>query len=315
MGFLVRAPGTLSLLVDAGRPRSRSLGVPLGGPADRRSHALGNALVGNCPDTTALEFALAGPTLEATETHYCVVAGAAFDVHLNDKPVTIGKTVTVHPGDFLQIGTPSHGLRGYFCVHGGFHAPNILGSRSAFSPIQRGQLLECPASQAISRYAPELRWLREDAATLRVLPGQHAQLFRGSEFWTWCFQVTGASDRMGLRLQGPPLEREPAELLSAPVCPGTVQVTNDGQLVVLGVDAQTIGGYPRLAHVIRADLDLLAQLRPGDTVRLKPVSLDDAEQADFAWRAELADWTTRLLASFPPTLRAATGNGATAPVS
>jgi len=315
MGFLVRAPGTMSLLIDAGRPRSRSLGVPLGGPADRRSHALGNALVGNSPNTTALEFALAGPTLEADDTHCCVVAGGSFDVLLNDKIVTIGKTVTVHPGDLLQVGTPSRGLRGYLCVHGGFVVPQILGSRSAWSPIQRGQRLQCLASQAISRYAPDLRWLREDAATLRVLPGQHARLFRSSEFWTWRFQVTGASDRMGLRLQGPPLEREPAELLSAPVCPGTVQVTNDGQLVVLGVDAQTIGGYPRIAHVVRADLDLLAQLRPGDTVRLELVGLDEAEQADFAWRAELRDWTARLLASFPPTQRAATGSGATAAVS
>ena len=89
--------------------------------------------------------------------------------------------------------------------------------------------------------------------------------------------MTPASDRMGLRLQGPPLVRRPGELVSEAVAPGAVQVTNDGQCVILGVDGQTIGGYPKVAHVIRADLDRLGQLRPGEAVRFLPVTPEMAE--------------------------------------
>jgi allophanate hydrolase subunit 2 len=99
---------------------------------------------------------------------------------------------------------------------------------------------------------------------------------------------------MGLRLKGEPLARRPGELVSEAVAPGAVQVTNDGLPVVLGVDGQTIGGYPKVAHVIRADLDLLAQLRPGQRVRFARASLEEAEAAARARAAFLREWLTRL---------------------
>jgi allophanate hydrolase subunit 2 len=99
---------------------------------------------------------------------------------------------------------------------------------------------------------------------------------------------------MGLRLRGEPLSRRAGELVSEAVAPGAVQVTNDGLPVVLGVDGQTIGGYPKVAHVIRADLDLLAQLRPGDRVRFARVTPDEAESAASDRAAWLAAWLARL---------------------
>jgi len=99
---------------------------------------------------------------------------------------------------------------------------------------------------------------------------------------------------MGLRLKGTPLSRRAGELVSEAVAPGAVQVTNDGLPIVLGVDGQTIGGYPKVAHVIRADLDLLAQLRPGERVRFVRVSPEEAEAAARARAAFLHEWLTRL---------------------
>jgi allophanate hydrolase subunit 2 len=99
---------------------------------------------------------------------------------------------------------------------------------------------------------------------------------------------------MGLRLKGTPLARKPGELLSEAVAPGAVQVTNDGLPVVLGVDGQTIGGYPKVAHVIRADLDRLGQLRPGDRVQFVRVSPEEAEAAARKRAAFLREWLTRL---------------------
>jgi len=109
---------------------------------------------------------------------------------------------------------------------------------------------------------------------LRVISGAQADWFDAAEFFNQSFSVTLASNRMGLRLSGKPLTRPQREMISEPVASGTVQVLNDGQCVILGVDGQTIGGYPKIAHVISADLDLLGQLRPGQEVRFKLVDLN-----------------------------------------
>ncbi len=99
---------------------------------------------------------------------------------------------------------------------------------------------------------------------------------------------------MGIRLKGKALVRIPGELMSEPVAPGAVQVTNDGQPIVLGVDGQTIGGYPKVAHVIRADLDRLAQLRPGERIRFMRVSPEEAEEAARERAAILRTWLSRI---------------------
>jgi antagonist of KipI len=297
MALRVHSPGTYSLLVDRGRPACRALGVPVGGAADRAAFALANALVGNPPEAAALEITLAGPTLEATARHGAVVWGAAFGLYLNDRPWPVGHTFTLRPGDVLTVTTAAQGLRAYLAVRGGFAAPAVLGSRSAFAPLKAGTELACPPSTLPVRYA-NLTPPPDEPGTLRVLPGSHRDLFPGAAAFTAePYRVGPRSDRMGLRLVGPALSRPAGELLSAPVCPGTVQVTNDGLPLVLGVDAQTIGGYPRLAHVIAADLDRLAQLAPGAELRFRWA---DAAEARRRWderQTWLRGWLLRLRAS------------------
>ncbi len=127
-----------------------------------------------------------------------------------------------------------------------------------------------------------------------MLNGPQRDWFTDDTFFTQTYEVSAASNRMGLRLKGAPLSRVPGELVSEAVAPGAVQVTNDGLPIVLGVDGQTIGGYPKVAHVIRADLDLLAQLRPNDRVQFVCVSPDEADHAARARVAFLSEWVTRL---------------------
>jgi 5-oxoprolinase (ATP-hydrolysing) subunit C len=124
--------------------------------------------------------------------------------------------------------------------------------------------------------------------------GPQRDWFAGDGFFAQEYEVTPASNRMGLRLKGIPLARRAGELVSEAVAPGAVQVTNDGLPIVLGVDGQTIGGYPKVAHVIRADLDRLAQLRPGDRVRFARVSSEEAEAGARDRTAFLREWLTRL---------------------
>lgn len=297
MSLVVHEPGLHSLLVDRGRPRSRALGVPLGGAADRAALALGNALVGNTLDALALECTLAGPTLEARDRTACVLFGAAFPLTVNERALPPATTFTLEPGDVLRIGGTRAGVRGYLCVAGGFDAPSILDSRSGLVPLKRGDVLTCPASRCEPRglgFASLALPSQDSASRLRVIDGPQRDWFPDDRFFTQTYEVSAASNRMGLRLKGEPLTRTPGELVSEAVAPGAVQVTNDGLPIVLGVDGQTIGGYPKVAHVIRADLDSLAQLRPGERVSFVHVTLEEAELAATSRANELRTWLTRL---------------------
>ena len=295
MSLRVRETGLLSLLVDRGRSRSRHLGVPLGGAADRTALALGNALVGNEPGAVALEVTLSGPTLEALQPAACVVFGAKFLSTINNHPIVPGTTFALKSGDALRVGGAVSGARGYLCVAGGFSAPEVLGSRSALEPLRPGDELVCRPTRIEGRSLPdEVRRRSPGVVQLRVLDGPQRDWFTDDAFFKQDYEVLPASNRMGIRLKGTPLSRRPGELVSEAVAPGAVQVTNDGLPVILGVDGQTIGGYPKVAHVIRADLDLLAQLRPGEQVRFERVDPDVAERAAVEQSAFLTEWLKRL---------------------
>jgi allophanate hydrolase subunit 2 len=138
-----------------------------------------------------------------------------------------------------------------------------------------------------------LETLSKDRFRLRVVPGLQADWFDQAVFYDQDFTVSPALDRMGIRLQGRPLPLPERELVSEPVCPGAVQVTGDGQCIVLGVDGQTIGGYPKIAQVIQADLDHLGQMRPGDKIHFRQIELAEAAELYRSRRAFLREWTMR----------------------
>jgi allophanate hydrolase subunit 2 len=349
MSLRVLAPGLWTLVVDRGRSNWRNLGVPLGGAADRTALALGNALVGNPPEASALEITLAGPTLVAGCDLACVLYGAPFQLvrgtnmmwrHVSNVPglgtlktcrhnrsgplseqheLIAGTTFMLHQGEQLHVGGTPEGMRAYLCVQGGFRVAEILGSRSGLAPLTAGVELPCQPGVIGRRtvhWQRFARWPRGGLPEylgpwrrLRVLPGPQADWFPSRGFYEPRedeepalpprFSIRPASDRMGLRLAGEPLPLPDRELVSEPVCPGSVQVTRDGQCIILGVDGQTIGGYPKIAQVIAADLDLLGQLRPGEQVVFQRVTLEEAEELYRRHEAELCGWLARLRALLP----------------
>jgi biotin-dependent carboxylase-like uncharacterized protein len=295
MSLAVLSPGLYSLLVDHGRPAARALGVPVGGAADRAALALGNALVGNPPAAAALELTLAGPTLRADHPTAAVVFGAPFALSVNSRPTAAGTPFLLHPGDVLVVGGTPTGARGYLCVAGGFDAPAVLGSRSGLDPVTAGDVLTCRPSAGVARRSlPFQSFDESDASVLRAVDGPQRDWFPAAGFFGVAYTVAPASNRMGVRLAGDPLPRRPGELASEAVAPGAVQVTNDGLPVVLGADGQTIGGYPKVAHVVRADLDKLAQLRPGAAVRFERVTHREAEEVATERARRLREWLVRL---------------------
>jgi antagonist of KipI len=327
MSLRVLEPGLQTLVVDYGRPNWRSLGVPVGGTADRTSLALGNALVGNPPDAAALEVCLAGPTLEAQCELACVVYGAPFELASNRKKLCAGKSFTLQAKEVLAIWGTNAGMRAYLCVAGGLQCKAILGSRSGFEPVKKDAVLHCNSAKTLTRFAPiHWQWDRtgiENSAWLATM--SFAELILQAEAWgvplrrfrtidgpqsDWFFEnaityhdskrqptliASKDSNRMGIRLECKPRITIPnRELISEPVCPGSVQVTRDGQCIILGVDGQTIGGYPKIAQVISADLDLLGQLRPGEKVSFQRVTREEAERLWHAKQRELHHWVTRM---------------------
>ncbi len=298
-------PGLCTLVVDFGRPSTRSLGVPVGGAADRFSLALGNGLVGNSSDSAALEIALSGPALRTSEPVACVLCGAPFALAADRRPLTAGTTFTLWPDETLRIGSASRGLRAYLCVSGGIRTEPALGSRSSLEPLRAGALLPCVAGSIAGRsvrippegdtYLEHLAGLAQPPLVLRALAGPQLDWFAPEQFFGGpSFTISASSDRMGLRLLGEPIRVPERELISEPVCPGSVQVTREGQCVILGVDGQTIGGYPKVAQVIAADRDLLGQLRPGDRVSFERVNMSEAERLYRRRRAILGEWLSRL---------------------
>lgn len=290
-------PGTFSVLVDRGRPTTRSLGVPFGGAADVAAFQIGNALVGNTHNAIALEINLSGPTLRAESDVSCCVFGAPFTINAGGRSIPAGTAFTIRSGDLLKIGGASRGARGYLCVKGGFAAPRILESGSAFDPIAEGQRLTCDPSSGHGRsleHSDVDSLLGGPPDVLRVLDGAQADWFPTHDFCRRPFTVTPAGSRMGIRLRGAAVARRPGELISEAVAPGAIQITNEGQPIVLGVDGQTIGGYPKIAHVIAADLDRVGQLRAGQTVRFERIKMDEAEAIAADRRRKLHRWLAAL---------------------
>src|SRR5579871_4856253 len=151
MALQVLDPGLCSLIVDAGRPGYRSLGVAVGGAADRTALAIGNALVGNEPDAAAVEISLAWPMLRADQEVACVVYGAPFRLHSDRQRLVAGKTFTLRPEETLHVQATVEALRAYLCVQGGIQAKIVLGSRSALEPLRAGDLLPCPTGSIAER--------------------------------------------------------------------------------------------------------------------------------------------------------------------
>lgn len=295
-GVRVLRAGMLTTLQDLGRAGHRAAGVPLSGAADTVALRVANGLVGNPENATALEFTLLGPELEFLADAVIAVGAAALD------GIPCWQPLHVAAGTRLKLGALRAGCRGYLAISGGFAGKTVLGSsstnlRAGFGGVDGRALRDgdCLAwHPQVSRVARgwhiDERILPPYSSfpTVRVTRGAHAEEFFAALLAAE-FTVTPRSDRMGLRLSGPPLRRAGGlEPLSTAVAPGTIQVPADGQPILLLADAQTIGGYPQAAHVITVDLPLVAQLRPGDRVRFAEATLEEAQKLLLAREHALA---------------------------
>jgi biotin-dependent carboxylase-like uncharacterized protein len=278
----VLASGLLTTVQDRGRPGWASIGVTRSGAADRQAAALANRLVGNDAAAAVLEVTVGGLQVRAARTLLVAVSGAPAPVTVDGRAAPFDAPLTLRPGQVLGLGNPAVGLRSYLAVRGGIGVPPVLGSRSTDTlsglgpaPLRPGDVLPVgalAAAEPVVDVAPV--GAPSSRPVLRVLPGPRrdwmaptAWTALTTEDWT----VSPDSDRVGLRLAGPRLDRARTdELPSEGLVPGAVQVPPDGAPVLFLVDHPVTGGYPVLAVVTTDDLPAAAQLRPGDRVRFRP---------------------------------------------
>ena len=299
----VRA-GFLTSVQDLGRTGFREFGVSLGGALDAHALRVANLLAGNEESAAGLEITFGGLRLRFGDDRIVVWGGGNFNARIGSTSLPAGHAALLRAGEEFSIDSPTGGCRAWLAISGGIDVPVVLGSRSGDlragfggvrgRPIRDGEefplgenpprakvLIEKLRTEKIARWKPPHDWssTARRAPVLRYVRGADSGRFVESGhqlFDNESFFVSPDSDRMGIRLDGPRLERKNGvDLLSEAVAPGTVQVPPNGKPILLLNDCQTIGGYPKIAHVITVDLPIAAQLCPGDRVRFSEVSIAD----------------------------------------
>ncbi|PTB94376.1 allophanate hydrolase [Marivirga lumbricoides] len=273
-----KKPGLHTTVQDLGRLGYQNVGVPLGGALDRQAAKNANYLVGNPGNTPVLEITLIGPEITFNTDCEIAITGANLSPQLNDSLIENHQLISIKKNDVLSFGKPVSGCRAYLAIAGEWQVTTWLGSASAssFSPelltpdslIKKGSTLSILAGKSkTSRNKINKRTPHADILRVRVVPGPEFEGFSQltiAHFFSAGHIITQDSNRMGYRL-GTKLKGGPGnyEMISSGIIPGTIQVTNEYKPIILLADAQTTGGYPRIANVIEEDLDSLAQMKPG----------------------------------------------------
>jgi antagonist of KipI len=302
MNVIFERAGFLTSVQDLGRTGFRGFGVSPGGALDSFGLRVANLLVGNDQGAAGLEITLGGLQLRFEDE--CVVAwcGGEFDVRIGSTQLPAGHAGHVQAGKQLKFGRPQTGCRAWLAVSGAIDVSAVLGSRSTDLRAQFGgfegrtlrdgdqlrlgefRRSQTAATEQISLWTAPHDWVSpaKPEPILRCIRGSDWERFNDltlQRFTSEAFAVSPDSDRMGVRLEGPELKRvDKSDLISEAVAPGTIQVPPGGKPILLLGDCQTIGGYPKIAHVITVDLGVAAQLRAGDHVRFFEVSLTDAQR-------------------------------------
>ncbi|MFO1149915.1 MAG: biotin-dependent carboxyltransferase family protein [Alsobacter sp.] len=301
--LVVERPGLCSTLQDLGRFGYQRFGISASGAMDGVSLRVANVLAGNAPEAAALELTLTGLAATVQDAPCRVaLAGADMPVSVNGSRLDGWRSIALEPGDRIEIGSSRSGLYAYLAVAGGFDVAPTLGSLSthtrtalggfagrALAEGDRLPLVGAPARPDTCLPGPSrASW----GGPVRVVLGPQDDFFTAEGIATFLgsdYAVTGRTDRMGMHLDGPPLEHAQGfNIVSDGIMNGSVQVPGTGKPLILLADRQTTGGYPKIATVIGPDLPLVAQRRPGETIRFVAVSPEEAEQAAHAHRRALA---------------------------
>ncbi|WP_367104242.1 biotin-dependent carboxyltransferase family protein [uncultured Psychrobacter sp.] len=284
----VLACNALASIQDLGRFGYRSMGVGKNGVMDRWAFEAGNALIKNSLNEPTLEITLGSLTLEFTEDTAFCITGAIYEAYLDDKRIACYWRINAKAGQTLKLVRSLKGMYSYLCVHGGFDVKPILNSSSTNDKADfggfKGRMIQENDTINIktSAHLPVIGVIAlPDTRIIRVVKNSEYDCFTSDSqklFFEQSWKIETSSNRMGYRFKGEkPLELgAPLQMSSHGVDIGMIQVPPQGQPIVLMADAQTTGGYPKIASVIDADIGLLAQIRYGKECQFQLVTIEDA---------------------------------------
>ncbi len=304
----VARPGLLTSVQDTGRWGYEHWGVMVGGAQDEWALAWANRLVGNCDDQAAVEMTAIGPELEVLEEGPLALAGAELSAVVDGHAWPSGTARFMEAGARIRFGTRRSGFRAYLAFPGGIDVPAVLGSRSTDWASEIGGLGgrplaagDCLRSTTHAATQTSTRWPTMRAGhVLRVMPGVRRDRFPASSYaqlLTREFTVSADSNGIGLRLTGEPIASPRGDWPSEGMAIGSIECPPSGHLLLLMKGRGSLGGYPPLAHVIRADWPVMAQLAPGDWVVFESVDAEEAQTAlAEAWQFPAGEPTSKRLA-------------------
>ena len=305
MSVTVLNPGLLTTVQDLGRVGYQQFGVSASGVVDPRAAVIANILTGNQDGEAVLECTLLGPHLRFGAANCIAVTGGDLGPTLDGRPIPTYQAIPVQAGQILRFTGPKTGCRAFIAFSGGLDIPLVMGSRSTDLKAKIGgfQGRRLDKGDVIGFRAPEtslknlgLRCIAPEFVprtpyTLRVVLGPQDDAFTREGLDTFLgrpYTVTPEFDRMGCRLDGPAIQHaESSDIISDGIAFGAIQVPASGKPIVMLSDRQTTGGYTKIAAVISADFRLLAQLKAGDQVRFRRVSIQEAQEALLNQRAAL----------------------------
>ncbi|MCW3981429.1 MAG: biotin-dependent carboxyltransferase family protein [Candidatus Bathyarchaeota archaeon] len=309
----VITPGLLTTVQDSGRFGFQQYGVPVSGAMDNFAFVASNLLVGNRPNDACLEITLLGPVLELLNQAQIAITGADLSPTLNHEKVAGWETFDVYNGDELRFGQPRSGCRAYLSVKGGIDVPVLLSSRSTYirslfggykgRQLKAGDVIEANqhpfSSETLARMMPHhLIPSYEAKPTIEVVLGPQSDFFTNKTrevFLSNTYTVTADSDRMGYRLDGPELVSDQSlDMISDAIPVGAIQVPTDGKPIIMMRDAQTTGGYPKIAVVTTPDTSRLGQIRPGNRIQFSKISPSKAQKKLQTYRHILKEMTKYL---------------------
>ncbi len=298
MSYLkIKNPGLLTTIQDFGRIGYQQYGVPVAGAMDSYAMQLANILVGNDRNDAVIEMTFVGPEIEFNLNTTIAITGADMSPNINGSLIEMYKTINVNKGDILKFNAVKQGCRAYLSICGGLDIPNIMESKSTYlraniggfegRKLRVGDEIYVKARKNVRRVntreiPKELIPQYKNEVAARVILGPEDKRFTNQGIETFFedeYKITNQSDRMGYRLDGKKIEhKDGADIISGGIALGAIQVPGHGQPIIMMADRQTTGGYTKIANVISVDIPYLAQLKPGDKIKFKETTLDEAHK-------------------------------------
>jgi biotin-dependent carboxylase-like uncharacterized protein len=293
--FTVLKPGLFTTIQDLGRHGYLEFGVPISGAMDNFSLTAANLLVKNDPNAACLETTLNGPELQTLKGTEIAITGGECSPKINGQNIPMWRTLSIQKDDIISFDKMEKGCRAYMAVRGGINTPPVLGSRSTYvrsglggingRPLKTGDMINAfdvsplkIAYEMPSEMVPQF----PDNIGVNVILGPQADMFteKGIEtFLSNRYTVTSETDRMGCRLEGPIIEHKTkADIVSDALLPGAIQVPKNGKPILIMRDAQTTGGYPKIAVVTYPDLDIVGQAKPNVGIEFVKVTIRQAHE-------------------------------------